>query len=107
MTIEELLQLRSLVCESLRRDDSEVMPHDELIKLKDSINLELDIRAIKRLYKTIDSAMPTTDDEDSWNAFYEKSFYISFGNAGATIPVDTTIYQGIRDTLKEYVEHCL
>lgn len=104
MTHSELLDMRRIVNEAILKEHCSSVSDADLQRLKATLNIAIEESSAKRFLKHIEDAMPTDDNDESWDKFYAKPFVITFNCQSLTIPMDATVYQTITDMLKTYIE---
>lgn len=77
---------------------------DEMNQLYTDLLIAIEEQDLKDFLIHVENAMPDADDEKAWDAFYSKSFRISFDGKSIELPMDATVYQNITNLLEEFIE---
>ena len=90
------------------KDDCHCLSVKDVDDLQRTIQCELYCQQIKSFRDHVDNAMPEAEgSENDWDEFYDLDWTIMFGGKAVTIHNEATVYNGILDMLKDFVDNCL
>lgn len=104
MELKNLLLMRRIVNDICLDGVCDSVSIDDLNNLRVNLQIAIEKQDLKDFLIHVENAMPVADDEESWDAFYNKPFRISFDGKSIKLPMDATVYQNITNLLEEFIE---
>ena len=104
MTRNNLITMRRIVNDISFDGVCDSISSDELNQLRFDLQIAIEKRDLQDFLRHMEEAMPADDNEDTWDAFYNKPFRITFDHKSVEIPMDATVYENISGLIEQYIE---
>jgi hypothetical protein len=104
MKREDLLLMRRIINDVSFDGVCDSISVDDLNNLRINIQLDIEKRDLHDFLRHMEEAMPAADDEEAWDAFYNKPFRIVFDHKSIELPMDASVYENISGLIEQYIE---